>query len=567
MPDVRLAHMGPFLCLQELRGNPEPPRDLINRVAFFGWNQLVLKTARIAAVMAHEPGGALAKAVVETTRVPLERLVTSPSAEKRVVATYVASHPGPIAHEAVIYFVLALALLYGADDGPMPNDEAFAYLLLAANDHCMAWVNDSERNLTRNERNLAVVARAALHNDRQDPASKFVRGCMLLEGPPSRTPGWTAPDDWKTFQLGALGVPLPEYLETLAGPLVLVSRLWGDLDDTEHPYPIIEPSMWLPAFPKSREFVDRLSMDRDQAKRELKVRDDGLPVGPTVFHRYPFIRLAEDVLVAASPWAVQQVMNTGLWAKHLSASKKEFGNDAGAKRWSGAFGDMFEAWCVRVAAWAQASPGFRGHLVDAPELGDVVFVHGRNVVIIEAKSRLVREDHLKGATSVEGALEFFDDFFFANRDGAYRGGAVRQLDANIQALRTGKFEPEIDRNALVLPCVATFDDMGTDNPSMYRWLKRRCGEENLLQGRRLRHLTVMDIDLFELLLGVSICQRGIVEILKRKTEKPWDEARLSVLLSELAWQREVFRVPQITEAFDQITKRIQALLFPSSRLE
>lgn len=562
--DVRLSHIGPFLCLEEMRGTAEPPAQLIRRVAFFGWHQLVLKTARLAAIMANHPGSAVAAPVAELTRVPLERLVTSGSPEQCQVAQYVLSHPGPIAHEAVIYFVLALALLYGADDGPMPDDVAFAYLLLAANDHCMAWKSESAGSLSRNERNLAVGARAALHNDRQDGVAKFVRGCLLLEGPPPRTPEWSTADAWCAFQQEALGVPLQEYLDTLAGPLVLISRLWGDVDDTDHPFPIVEPSKWLEAFPRSKAFVERLSATREEAKLVLERNADGLPVGPTLFHKRPFIRLADDVLVAASPWVVREVLNVGLWARHLAAAKRQFGNEAGAKKWSGAFGDLFEAWCRRVGEWAAATPGFKGHLLDVPpELGDVAFAYGKNIVVFEMKSRLMREDVLKGATSPESAVQYYDDYFFAKRTAEFRGGVVRQVDAGIRALRSGQFEPNIHRNTLVLPCLVTFDDIGGDNPSMYRWLKRRCKEERLLQGRRLRPLTLLDADLYELLLGVAGGQRGIVDILKRKTQPPWDEGRLGVLLSTIARADGQHRVPKVTEHFAETTGRIRRILFPS----
>ncbi|GMV17327.1 MAG: hypothetical protein AMXMBFR56_55510 [Polyangiaceae bacterium] len=561
--DVRLSDIGTFLCLSEIPGVSESPAALIRRVSSFGWNQVVLKAARVAAVIANAPSGALAEDVVQLTKVPLERHWASPIRDQRVVAEYVRSRPGPIAHEAVLYFVTALALLYGADDGPMPDDEAFAYLLLSANDHCMDWrTKDGERDLTRREQLVAVAGRAGLHNDRQDGVNKFVRGCLFMRDPPPRTPEWTDLAAWNSFQEAALGSTLNEYLETLAGPLVIMSRLWGDLRDTAHPYPVIEPSRWLQRFPASKTFVDELSVTREAARSALKsqVRTDGLPVGPTLFHRRPFIRLADDMLVAVSPWVVREVLNNGLWARHLAAAKQAFGDDAGAKKWSGAFGDMFEAWCRRVGTWAAATPGFRATPLDAPaNLGDLVFMRGKDVALFEVKSRLVREDVLRGGQSTRRALEYFEEFFFAARTGAHRGGVIRQVDAGIRELRRGAFEPLVPRYARVMPCVVTFDDIGGDNPAMYRWLKARCREEGLLQGGRVRGVTLMDADLFELLLGVAP-PRGRISTPRAKTKPPGDEARLAVLLKHLAATGAPVRVPEVTRQFESIFGRIRALL-------
>ncbi len=62
-----------------------------------------------------------------------DQLVNSERPFERVVAEYVRAKPdSPIVHEAGIYFLQALAILYGAENERVPMDGMVAFLLLAS---------------------------------------------------------------------------------------------------------------------------------------------------------------------------------------------------------------------------------------------------------------------------------------------------------------------------------------------------------------------------------------------------------------------------------------------------
>src|SRR5262249_26029836 len=151
---------------------------------------------------------------------------------------------------------------------------------------------------------------------------------------------------WREFQQAALGMSFNEYVEGLAGPLAMLSTSWG-LEAEAGPF--LDPDQWLPASTAARDFVLGLTIDRAEARANIVTPEDGLPVGPTIFHHRPFVRLRPNLLVAASPWVVRGTAHAGLWGRHLTEAKRRWGKDVGAKRWLSAFGYLFEGWCRRIA--------------------------------------------------------------------------------------------------------------------------------------------------------------------------------------------------------------------------
>ena len=97
-------------------------RELIDRVGEFSWHDTVIRLAVLSSALASNCGGGGALAH-ELLVAPLLR--PDPATEtprRRVLAGYLRglNEVPPVASEASIYFLQALALLHGRDDGPAP---------------------------------------------------------------------------------------------------------------------------------------------------------------------------------------------------------------------------------------------------------------------------------------------------------------------------------------------------------------------------------------------------------------------------------------------------------------
>jgi hypothetical protein len=550
-------------------GTPMPPAEFIGHVREFGWDETFMRSARLAALLSNGHGHQ-GGPVWAVTHGSLLKFRSSPNRVSRQLAEYAGANPHrPIAHESSIYFLEAMALLYGSVGGQAPGDSALAHLLLAANDYCTDWRAPDDPSLTRRESNLVNLARASIHDDSSMGVRRLVRSRLLFDAAPP-VPEWSDLQAWHAFQTEAFGMPFDEYVECLAGPLAFfVAGLMSDPEDAEHPYPIVEPSLWFTARSDSKAFAAGLGITRDEAQREIQTTNEGLPIGPSLFYRRPLVEILPDKLVAASPWVLREVLNSGIWARHMAAAKRLHGANLGAQRWSAAFGYLVEGWCQKVAKWAEKAPGFKGSVLTpavpgTEDVEDVVIVNRMTVALFSVKARLLREDLLKGALSDRAVLDWYNGFLFEKKAGAFRAGAVCQLQGKIEKIRAGHFSPHIHPDALILPVVVTFDDYGADNPSMTKWIAHRCREEGLLQQRRVRPLTMMDVDLFERLLGVSTHGHAVTDILKKKALAPWDQGRLVELLRETIRPGQFGAVPELVQAYDEIMRRMQANLFPHS---
>jgi len=546
----------------DMTGAPMPAPELIRVFEGFGWDETFLRTARLAALLANGHETELRK----VTHHSLTAFARDGNSYLRRVAEYVAANPRrPIANESALYFVEAMALLYGSDGGQAPSDSTLAQFLLAANDYCTGWRLPDSASLTRGEANLVNLARASIHDDGSLGARKLARSRLLFEPAPP-VPEWKDPQAWKAFQQEVFGMPFEEYFEGFAAVLShIVGALLADPEEPSVPYPIVEPSLWFTAKPQSKAVAEELRMTREDAKREIKRTTEGLPIGPSVFYRWPLVEILPDKLVVASPWVLRELVSGGVWWRHMAAAKRIYGGKGG-DLWLRAFGLLVEGWCQQVAGWAGAARDFRGRVLvpDAPgteEVEDIVILNKMDVALFSVKARMVKEDVLKGALSDRGVIDWYNDFLFEKAKNSFRGGAVRLLDAKVRKLRAGEFSPRIHPNALVLPVIVTYDDLGADNPSMTKWLARRCQEEGLLQQRRMRPLTMIDVDLFERLLGVATHGHPVTEILKKRTKAPWDQGRLAELLRETIRPGEFGAVPELVAAYEAITRRIIANIF------
>jgi len=573
--DPRLRFMEPVLTYAEMWQLLEPSvllfpaKRLIAMVASCSWEETYLRLSRIAALLANCPDRGLDQEVRARTTDLLASRLASKTWEERVIAFYVrVSVPRILAHEEVVYFLQALAILYGRDNGPPPTDEQIAFWMLAGNDHCFGWREDDEQ-LSTNEDLVAVTARALLFNHRHDSLPQLVRSSAMLERAPPRTPEWTAARDWKAFQTRAFGMPFDEYFDFLAGGLYIMSVGWGLPTEAGLRDPKVLPDEWVrgtgvPRTP-ALEFFARTSGSRAELREMLKpfVGEDGLPRGSSLFHLRPFARFANGALVPASPWAVREQLRGALWNMHRLQAKAEFGDNAGGVRWLAAFGDLFELWCRDVASMAASSKKFLSTLIVSKAIGsedeveDVVLVHESKVLLVSAKAATIRQDLLMGASSAAQALAWYERFLFAPRMGQQRGGAVRLLDKKVGQIRDGQHvSAGLLADSKIFPMLVTYEHLGADNPGFYMWFKDRTKAENLLQQQGVFPLVILNIEKFESLMAFAAAGGDIFEMLENRGA----EERADVALFDAATAIDATRLPDLERRFDIVLDRLKARL-------
>ncbi|MEQ9652702.1 MAG: hypothetical protein RLO52_44755 [Sandaracinaceae bacterium] len=559
--------MVPATSLSTLCGDTLPPDDLQRRFARRGWRPVFWALSRIASWICND-GGRESQKLQQLRRALIDELSRGTRLERAFSQQVSSSAAFPPAHESAIYFLQSLALMYGSsDDHAVMSDGELAFLLIAANDYVFGWREADERELARTERLVAECGRTMLYNRRRDPVAGFVRGASILEMLPRRTPRWQTDAAWTALQQRAFGTSLAEYVESFSGPLVITSEGWES--DALHDGtrgPVLDTQAWTELCPLPEENVqaywDSLITNRDDARDlllEAAIGHDGLPIGATVFFRTPFVRFDERRAVPASPWVVRDHLRFGLWNLMRVAAAEEEGRRH-SKDWTPAFGDLVEQWCQRIAKLASESPRFVGQVIadhpDADEIEDVVVVQNRRVALFSVKGGVVREDLLRGAGCRSRVVDFYDRFFFAERTKKYRGGAVRLLEEKVTKIRSGAYEPRVDRHARIYTVIVTYDDLGTDTPGGYDYLQRRANSLGLLQAARVAPVVSMPVDSFETLLGY--CAKGgrLFDVLRQKGTGRWATGSLENLLHEISGSSR-HQLPQVDAEFEARTHRSQ----------
>jgi hypothetical protein len=541
--------------------------------ATWGWRPTFWKLARLAAVMAN--GKTADLRALTSDLLTMFRGSSRPA--EREIATYVAAsgQDAPIVNECAVYFLQAMTLLYGNESDAQPHDGTIAYWFLLANDHAFDWKKPDTRVLTLKESVLADMARAATFNQRRDPVTHFVRMYLTLSAAPPRKTTWSSADEWRGFLKDALGMTLEEYVEGLSGPLAIHSMVFGsDIEGT----PTLNPKSWLNdtlgGSQLSTSFLEGLSLTRERATEMLRkesLSDQGLPVGPSLFYRFPFVRVSDDAVVAASPWVVAEQLRGGIWGKCITHAKAKYG-DGGGLRWTRGFGDLFEAYCRRCISIAQVDTRFRDRVLlsetigDETEIEDALFLDHDRVAFVSIKSSTMPEDRMKKASSASDVVTWFEDWLFAReevREGRkYREGALRQLDKKITRLRRGEFEPQIPRGWQVFPVIVTYDELGADTIGMYRWVDERCRNEGILQQKRVRRLTFAHVNEFEQLLAIASRGVPVLDVLRKKTESDFAaEKSLSGVVREFRRGADDLRLAGLADQYTTLTNGVAMRLF------
>ncbi len=560
-------NMGAYLSWRDAFGEQFPAQRLIEAFQACSWRAVLLRVSLLGAVLANRSfdGGPDPERII---RAPLKRYERDLNPVWARIAEYVAANPGrPLAHEQVVYLLAAMAIVYGRDEGPEPSPEHFAVMFLAGNDHLSNWSEADSRQLTDEEKLTAEFVHVARFNTYPDALRDLVRVSLLYSRAPPQGP-LSAPPIWSEVQSRAFGSTFEAFFSTFIMPLHFETQRWGSEEGDRLVAPVIEPTRWYantavsPAVGKA--FIDALTTTREAAQAEFRTRMlDGIPHAPTLFIRKPFVRIDEQRVLAASPWAVREQLKGGLYTSFSRVVNAQYDKEV----WPSAFGHLFELYCRHVAQLAAKSPTFRGELVlsEAPgspdEIEDVVIVEDSGCVLGSAKSRLVSEQVARQARSRTALLDWYDGFLFAERRGRYQPGAFRLLDRKVEEIRAGK-HPQIRADAVIAPVLITFDDLA-DNPMLARWIAERCRAEGLLRQPNVMPAALAPVDEFEVLMGFAARGDSVIDLLTRFTGDREAHSNLNNFLYTVRQGKSV-RLPELEETFHRITDETKRRLFPKS---
>lgn len=565
--DRRLQSIRPVLTYSEVCGQYMSAREFIRRIGEWDWRAALVKLSTLASVVANAPGGADGAVARSWTTDVLASASNRPSAFERQVAQRVAQRPEPIAHQAGIHFLQSVLLQHSRESGRVPSDGELALLLLVANDYFSEWHENDEEHSSL-EAAVANVARSMIHDRGPDPVAHCLRLPQLLATDlPNALDTFAEGGVWQELLRTAFGRDLSEFLELFVVPTVLIANDWGRGEPPRPP--LFVPAEWAletPKTPALLAFVRSISANRNQLKDKLRVRADGLPLGPSPFWRTPFIELEHDRFVCVSPGVLREQLGNAIWGRLLEGADK-LDPRAGKTRWLANFGYRFEYWARNAAiAVAQGRRLARQLHLSAQagtedEIEDITLVGKGKVALFSAKSRLMREDLLKGATSVRKTIDWLDELLFSSKSQSFRQGALRLLDAKLQRIRNGGFATRgIPANAEIFPVLLTFDELGLDTPPGYKWLGQRLREEQLLVGTK--PITVLSAPSYEHFLALCM-RRDAFEVLTYKTNEMWRECRFDDLFHQLSPRRSAqeVRLPEAGEQFDALVQRAVQRLF------
>ncbi|HVV51397.1 MAG TPA: hypothetical protein VHO06_17130 [Polyangia bacterium] len=567
-PHPSLAYARPYETAETVFGVSATPDFLIQRVRSCNWETSYKALAWVAAKVSRY--GADSEEVRQLTIDPLARMEGDRSAKaliehaRREVA--LRRSEMMIAHEQSISFLQHLVLLEGGG-GPEPaGDTEISMWLACAGTFLNEWAIPSSPDDL--DELIALQTHLLRFNNRFDPARTMVRSSQLFAHQPRQGP-LASPSTWERMVTGAFGATYEEFFEGMLGPIFILAQNWGD-ESRNLPWPMIDVNTFvretrLPAETFAA-MMQLWAADRETLRAQIGKRlRSGLPHAPTALLYRPFVRVAGDTYVAASPWAIQHQVRFAPWARMMEAAKR-MSKTGEPDEWFRGFGQQVEDWCRRVATEAQKSKSCKGRILmpESPggedEVEDVVLLDGKAAVLFSVKSRVMDAKAAREAVSVEKTMSWYRDYFFEDKGDDYRGGAVRQLDRRIGFIRSGRFEHlGIRKNVTILPVIVTYDSLG-ETDQLYRWIEVECRSRNLLQGHGIGPLTLGRVDEFEELMALAAGGKSAAALLRRR-EGSDRHRRLDQIIYEQRPPKGRWRLPFFGEVFARLVKRIVSRLF------
>jgi hypothetical protein len=574
MPPREMAYIDMYLSAREVFGQEADASFVLSRVGTYGWKPSLTRLAQLASFL-----GQLEitdEQVRQRTVDPLLALTGDHHASRLLarMKSVVAQHRKRIrvVHEEALSYLQHLVLVEGNDSDEVPSDAELAFWMLCVNCHLGEWAEPNQRELTTDEQLIAVTVRARCFNRHPHWMALTVRCYELFRACPEDV-SLGGDDAWQRMQTETFGAPFETYFGTILMALFGASMSAGKGDGADQPIPAINVEYWRttgadPSWVKAR--LDALAISREDAKREILAAPNareasGLLHAPALLRRKPLI-VDHDGWLITSPWNVAQQFHAGPWGAYLQRAKAVHGDARGFKRWSSAFGVAFERYCAGYAHYAKAAKRFRsGWRVltpmdpgEADEIEDVVLIEDDHAVLFSVKSAMLREDAVHRAKSQQAVLEWFDRFLFS-ADPSFKG-ALRKLSANIDEIRAGEFEArQIGRNVKILPVLVVYDELGED-VFLYRHIRARSRELNMLQQPGVAPLTIASVDWYEALMEYASEGRSVVGLLrKRKPNRPWFDRRLDQQLYDVEPPIPVTRLRELYQAiYGDVVARLRA---------
>lgn len=567
--NLAMAFVAPMATLSAITGQPTPASVLTNLVEQLGWKQLFVRLAQYSAAIANRQGGVFNQEILTHTAEALADYHHDDDPLLQRVGQFFQANPStPVVTEQGIYVLQGVALLHGGETDVMPDDRGLALLLLLANDFIDRWQEPDPAGMSALDRGVADFVLATRYTNRGDRLTMFARPVLMMN--PAHARDRIEDETWERLQRAAFGgATLREYVLAFGLPLYIQSRRWSA--DTGELKISIDPSTWTGSTALGAAWGEaRLAAltAKPQSARSTLVKNaiDGVPFPTVLLSQRPFVEVEQDALVAASPMLVWDHLKYGIWGRLIGAFKKEYGNDLGATKWFGMFGDMFEQWCRDVARQSKIDDhnGLRLILSDKiggdDEVEDVVIADQARAALFSVKSRLLPANVVRSAKNRSSALEWLRSFFFDPDDPK---GALRLLNAKVEKLRNGDYET-LAADLHVFPVVVTFEDLG-ENALLYRWLQAEIATRGLLDQAGVAPITILSVDDYEQLLAAAADGVNPLDILERRTRSTDESiARTSVLIHDQTAGKGVKYPAWVTELFDGLAAEGVRALFPKT---
>lgn len=553
-----LAYIDFYTGVKAILGAKLDVAEFVESIGRANWEHAFVSCGFLASMIANHREGLNASTVRSASLDPLLRM--PPDGPIEAICEFVRTHYDHliVAHEEVLLFLQHVIILHGAENDQVPTDYARSMWMLCANDYLNSWSEADSRPLTRTEYLIAEQAKASRFNRHSDPLRDVARLYLMFRDPPE-IGAFSEPQKWEALQRAAFGVPYDVHFETRLFPLFMAANGWGTGTTKHSDVPVINRKTWSEMFREDAvqvaDWLSSVSIDRATLQAQIRLRlraGTPLPHSPTALLHHPLVKLKDDFIAIASPWMMKAHLVSGVWAAFLRAAKSM----GDAEDWNRCFGYLFEGWLRRVARMVPPFSNTRILLASKiggdDEVEDVVALEPGHVVLFSAKSRMVKEPVARWSISRLKVVDWYEDFFFSSRRGDQRGGAVRLLNARINALRAGAFERHgVSRGDHVIPVLVTFDDLGEES-HLYEWIVERCRANGLLQQEKVSPLVLANVDEYERIMAMTA--RGEpISVFLRQRDTTWQNRRINV---QLRSTREDDRLPEMVSVFDAV---VQAL--------
>lgn len=244
----------------------------------------------------------------------------------------------------------------------------------------------------------------------------------------------------------------------------------------------------------------------------------------TPFEQRPFLRWGDGHLLLLSPRALQSWLGEG-FQHRVFACAEQRGNAVRA-RYQRFNGQLVEAYALDLIESVYPAPealrrvhgeqSYKGK-GGSSKTSDISVDCGPDLVLFEVTSaRLTEKSRVLADWS---SVEFDLHKLVLER--------VRKLDGCITALLQGKATiPHIDRSRIhrIWPVIVTAGDL-VQSELLWDYVDANVGDR--LKQRQVQALTLVDLDDFELLVGLVEGGLSLVDVLRRKSESPFRKLDLN----------------------------------------